>query len=69
MAGKDYLVVIIIDIWSAFSRYVYKFRTDSQRDQTKIIVCQQWKSSNSKECGKTASTLLLNPDGSFNSFV
>lgn len=68
MAGKDYLVVIIIDIWSAFSRYVYKFRTDSQRDQTKIIVCQQGKSSNSKECGKTASTLLLNPDGSFNSF-
>lgn len=66
MAGKDYLVVIVIDIRSAFSRYVYKFRTDSQRDQTKI--CQQWKSSNSKECGKTASTLLLNPDASFNSF-
>lgn len=38
MAGKDYLVVIVIDIRSAFSRYVYKFRTDSQRDQTKIIV-------------------------------
>lgn len=66
MAGKDYLVVIVIDIRSAFSRYVYKFRTDSQRDQTKIIVCQLWKSSNSN--GKTASTLLLNPDASFNSF-
>lgn len=38
MAGKDYLVVIVIDIRSAFSRYVYQFRTDSQRDQTKIIV-------------------------------
>lgn len=38
MAGKDYLVVIVIDIRSAFSRYVYKFRTDSQRDQTKIMV-------------------------------
>lgn len=38
MAGKDYLVVIVIDIRSAFTWYVYKFRTDSQRDQTKIIV-------------------------------
>lgn len=38
MAGKDYLVVIVIEIRSAFSRYVYKFRTDNQRDQTKIIV-------------------------------
>lgn len=36
MAGKDYLVVIVIDIRNAFSRYVYKFRTDGQRDQTKI---------------------------------
>lgn len=67
MAGKDYLVVVVIDIGSAFSGYVYKFRSDGQRDQTKNIICPQWKGSNNK-AGRTASTLLLNPDGSFNSF-
>lgn len=35
MAGKDYLVVIVIDIRSAFSRYVYKFRTDSSERSDK----------------------------------
>lgn len=69
MAGKDYLVVVALDIGSAFSGYAYKFRTDDQKDQTKDIICPQWISSNNMASGKTASSLLLNPDGSFNSFV
>lgn len=68
MAGKDYLVVVAIDIGSSFSGYAYKFRTDDPKNQTMGIMCPQWISSNNKASGKTASSLLLNPDGSFNSF-
>lgn len=61
MAGKDYLVVVAIDIGSSFSGYAYKFRT-------KNILSPLWINSNNMTTGKTASSLLLNPDGSFNSF-
>lgn len=66
MAGQDFQVVVAIDIGSAFSGYAFKFRTENQKDYTKTIICPIWESN--MACGKTASSLLLNPDGTFNSF-
>lgn len=68
MAGKDFLVVVVIDVENTFSGYVYKFRNGDQSDQTKDIIYPQRMRSNNKEVRKTASTLMLNPDGSFKSF-
>lgn len=68
MAGQDFQVVVAIDIGSAFSGYAYKFRTENQKDYTKTIICPIWESNSNTACGKTASSLLLNPDETFNSF-
>lgn len=68
MAGQDFQVVVAIDIGSAFSGYAYKFRSEDHMDQTNDIICPQWISRSNMASGKTASSLLLNPDGSFNSF-
>lgn len=68
MAGQDFQVVVAIDIGSAFSGYAYKFRTENQKDYPKTIICPIWESNSNTACGKTASSLLLNPDETFNSF-
>lgn len=68
MAGQDFQVVVAIDIGSAFSGYAYKFRTEDKKDYTKTIICPIWENNSNMACGKTASSLLLNPDGTFNSF-
>lgn len=67
---KDSLVVVAIDIGSAFSGYAYQYRTDYLKEPTKNIFCPLWTrgDNNSMVSGKTASTLLLNPDETFNSF-
>lgn len=68
MAAQNFQVVVAIDIGSAFSGYVYKFRTDNKKEYTKKIICPIWENNSHIASGKTASSLLLNPDGTFNSF-
>ncbi|XP_078322009.1 heat shock 70 kDa protein 12B-like isoform X2 [Crassostrea virginica] len=68
MACGDPLVVVAVDIGSAFSGYAYQYRTDHQKEANNNILCPLWIEKNNKVSGKTASSLLLNPDGSFNSF-
>lgn len=68
MAAQNFQVVVAIDIGSAFSGYAYKYRTDNKKDYTKKIICPIWKNNSNMAVGKTASSLLLNPDGTFNSF-
>ena len=68
MACGDPLVVVAVDIGSAFSGYAYQYRTDHQKEPNNNILCPLWIEKNNKVSGKTASSLLLNPDGSFNSF-
>lgn len=67
MTVKGSLSVIAIDIGSAFSGYAYQFRKDFEKARTKNIYSCFWTNGN-QPYEKTASTILLNPDGSFNSF-
>lgn len=67
MAVKDSLAVVAIDIGSAFSGYAYQFRKDFEKARTKNIYSFVWRNGN-QAYEKTVSTILLNPDGSFNSF-
>lgn len=67
MTVKGSLAVIAIDIGSAFSGYAYQFRKDFEKARTKNIYSCFWTNGN-QPYEKTASTILLNPDGSFNSF-
>nr|XP_022309127.1 heat shock 70 kDa protein 12B-like [Crassostrea virginica]XP_022309128.1 heat shock 70 kDa protein 12B-like [Crassostrea virginica] len=68
MACGDHVAVVAVDIGSAFSGYAYQYRTDYLKNPTENITCPLWIEKNNKATGKTASSLLLNPDGSFNSF-
>lgn len=67
MAEKDFLAVVAIDIGSAFSGYAYQFREDFEKACTKNIYSCVWRNGN-QAYEKTVSSILLNPDGSFNSF-
>lgn len=68
MACEYPLVVVALDTGSAFSGYAYQFRTDYLKEPTMNIRCPLWMEKNNKVYGKNASSLLLNPNGSFNFF-
>ena len=68
MACENHLAVVAIDIGSAFSGYAYQYRADNEEEPTKKILSPVWIEKNKMAPGKIASSLLLNPDGSFNSF-
>ncbi|XP_078320398.1 heat shock 70 kDa protein 12B-like [Crassostrea virginica] len=62
------LVTVAIDLGSSYSGYAYQYTADYQKEPTKNILYPSWPEKNVIVSKKTASCLLLNPDGSLNSF-
>lgn len=60
--------MVAIDIGSSYSGYAYQYTIDYQKEPTKNIQFPSWPEKNVIVSKKTASCLLLNPDGSLNSF-
>nr|XP_022303932.1 heat shock 70 kDa protein 12A-like isoform X2 [Crassostrea virginica] len=66
--ATDPLVIVAIDLGSSFSGYAYQYTADYQKETTKNILYSSWPEKNVKFSEKTVSCLLLNSDGSLNSF-
>ncbi|XP_078320401.1 heat shock 70 kDa protein 12A-like [Crassostrea virginica] len=66
--ATDPLVIVAIDLGSSFSGYAYQYTRDNQKEPTKNILLPSWPEKNVNVSKKSISCLLLNPDGSLNSF-
>nr|XP_022310182.1 heat shock 70 kDa protein 12B-like [Crassostrea virginica] len=62
------LVMVAIDLGSSYSGYAYQYTADYQKETIKNIQYSSWPEKNVKVSEKNVSCLLLNPDGSLNSF-
>ena len=64
MAYEDYFAVIAIDFGTTFSGYAFSMRGDKENIKMK----KSWGAELGFQAYKSPTTILTNPDGSFNSF-
>lgn len=71
MSKTDSILIVAIDFGTTYSGYAFQFRHDYESDRIgSIFANTSWtaQSGNGLTSWKTPTTLLLNPDSTFNSF-